>query len=229
MNLIIDSPAALGAAFAVRFEALAAEAVAARGLVTLAIPGGSVAKHFLPALAGRRLDWPRVHVFWCDERAVPPGSPDSNEGLARALLFDAEPGRRAVLHPLPGAGADLAAAARAAEADLLATCGGTLDAVLLGVGEDGHVASLFPGHPALAEVTRRVLAVDGAPKPPPRRLTLSLPVLCGARAVFLAAFGPEKAPPMREARAGGSALPVARVMAGARELTLLLDPAAAGR
>ena len=116
-----------------------------------------------------------------------------------------------------GESPNLDAAATACADDLAATLGvpPRLDLALLGVGADGHVASLFPGHPALDETERYVVAVRDAPKPPAERLTVTLPVLAAARAICIAAFGPEKAPVLRAALAPGgitSPVPVARVL-----------------
>src|SRR5688500_3237957 len=87
-ELVIDDPDRLARVFAHRVETASAEAIAARGRFSMAVPGGSAAELFLPALAEASLDWPNVHVFWCDERAVPPHHPDSNYALARRLLLE---------------------------------------------------------------------------------------------------------------------------------------------
>src|SRR5262249_18355181 len=105
-----------------------------------------------------------------------------------------------------------------------------LDFVLLGVGPDGHVCSLFPGHPLLAEERRWVAAIDDSPKPPPRRLTLTLPVLAAAELVVVAALGEGKAEVVRESvEEPASRLPLALVTRGSRRMLFLLDPGAAGR
>jgi 6-phosphogluconolactonase len=105
---------------------------------------------------------------------------------------------------------------------------GQLDVALLGVGPDGHVAWLFPGHPLLRETQRRVLAVEDSPKPPPQRLTLSLPMIAGAREVWVVMTGAAKAPIAREAfTQPASQLPLALVVRAAKMVRLFLDPAAA--
>ncbi|MGH9145841.1 MAG: 6-phosphogluconolactonase, partial [Vicinamibacterales bacterium] len=105
-----------------------------------------------------------------------------------------------------------------------------VDMILLGVGPDGHVCSLFPGHPALDESSRLVVAVTDSAKPPPRRLTLTLPALAGTSLLVIAAFGNEKAAIVREALENpDSSLPVARAARQSRRTLFLLDPGAAGR
>ncbi len=243
-TILIDAVEALAAGFAARLARGVRRAQRAGRRFALAIPGGSVAAAFLPRLADAAIDWTNVDLFWCDERAVPPDHPDSNYGAARRLWLDlvARPGPR--LHRMetggghvtgdrdPGGSADLDAAAAAYARALRNSLGDPprLDLVLLGVGPDGHIASLFPGHAALQERDRPVLAIVDAPKPPARRLTLTLPVLAAAREVVIAAFGAEKAAAIRTAIGDDrrADLPVARVVRAARRPLLLLDPAAAG-
>jgi 6-phosphogluconolactonase len=132
---------------------------------------------------------------------------------------------------MEGEAGDLAAAA-AAYADELEQLLGSpprLDLALLGVGPDGHVCSLFPGHPLLREDRRWAAALDDAPKPPPGRLTLTLPTLAAARLVVVVALGAAKAPAVREAlERPGSPLPLSLVAARARRVLFLLDGTAAG-
>jgi len=182
--------------------------------VSLAVPGGSVAESFFPRLASLDLDWDRVLVFFGDERAVAPDDPASNARLARDLWLDRAPIPLANVHRMRAEGEDLDAAARAYERVLLDVLGDPprLDLALLGMGPDGHVCSLFPGHPALDETERYVLPVLDAPKPPPRRVTLTLLALARARTVVLAAFGAAKAEAVRSALDDpASTLPAARV------------------
>ena len=221
--------AELAPRFAARLARIAEAAVAARGRFTLAIPGGSVAEAFLPALAAVAVPWSSTDVFWTDERWVPVQSQESNFGMARRLLFGAGPAAAARLHRIqtdhPDAGA-------AAERDLIARAGpaGRLDLILVGVGEDGHVCSLFPGHPELDETERLMVAVEGAPKPPPRRISLTMPVLAASDHLWIAAFGPAKAAAIRAALTDPlDARPVSVALRAAKQATLWLDPAAAGR
>ena len=206
-----------------RVLALAREAIAARGRFSLALSGGSLATLCFPALAELEIDWSKVHFFWADERAVPPTDPESNYGVAERLWLSRVQGP--VVHRMEGEATDLEAAARRAEAEILDN--GPLDLVLLGVGPDGHVASLFPGHPLSRERDRRVVAVFDAPKPPPRRLTLTLPALLEARALIIVATGAAKAGILREAVEDPSCeLPIATVLREAADATLIVDAAA---
>jgi 6-phosphogluconolactonase len=203
----------------------AREAIARAGTFSLALPGGSVATTCLPRLAEADLDWSAVHLFWGDERAVAPDHPDSNFGLAKRLLVDRVPIDASHVHRMRAEALDLAEAAAAYEAVLR---GRTLDAALLGVGPDGHVCSLFPGDALLDEDTRWVAVIERSPKPPPRRLTLTLPALGAAGAVIVVATGEGKAPVIREAVEDvRSRLPLALALRRARTATVLLDPGAA--
>lgn len=198
--------------------------------LTLAVPGGSVAEQFFPALTAAALDWAFVHLFWCDERAVPPDHPDSNYRIAAEQLLGRAPIPERNVHRMKAESGDLERAAVEYEEELRNVAGARarVDIALVGVGPDGHVCSLFPSHPALEEQTRRVLPIYDSPKPPPRRLTLTLPALAGAF-VAIAAFGESKTAVIREAVENPlSALPVARVARHAKHALFLLDSAAAG-
>jgi 6-phosphogluconolactonase len=229
---LVAAVPALAAEFARRANEFAAHAILQRGRFSLAIPGGSVAQAFLPVLAAAAIDWRGVDVFWCDERGVPPEDPASNYALARSLWLGAASADAPRVHRLAGEAPDASHAAAAAARELERSVGTppVLDLVLLGVGEDGHVASLFPGHPALEERERWIVDIVDAPKPPPSRLTMTLPTLTGARNVCIAAFGAAKAGAMRAAiEDRRSVLPVARVIREAGDAWVFLDPAAASR
>lgn len=228
VDRVIASPAELARAFVEHVEGCAR---AARRRFSIVLPGGSVAEAFLPLLATANLDWSGVELFWGDERAVPPDHADSNFRLASELLVTRVAMDPTRVHRMPADRPDLDEAARAYEADIARTVGegASFDVVLLGVGPDGHVCSLFPGHPALDEMARRVVAITDSPKPPPARMTLTIPALRGAD-IVIAAFGESKA----EAIAGAidrpaSRLPVARAAAVGRRAIFLLDPGAASR
>ena len=177
---ILENGQALSATLAARVAACAAEALAARGRFVLAIPGGSVVSLLARGLA--KVDAANWHVFWTDERRVPLSDPQSNFRLAETELLPKL--ARAQIHPVRAAAADY-------EIELRSYL--PLDLVLLGVGEDGHVASLFPGNPAARETARLVADVHGAPKPPPDRVTLTFPVLNAARETIVVAAGAGKA------------------------------------
>lgn len=201
------------------------------GRFTIAIPGGSVASACFPRLAKPALDWTAVDFFWVDERAVSATDSESNYRLARDLWLDPADIPAGRIHRMPGESSDLDQAAGEYANELIRATGDPprLDYVLLGVGPDGHVASLFPGHGAL-EDTRHVLAIHDAPKPPARRLTLSLPVITAARRVAIVAFGEAKADVIDEAlKDETSPLPVARVVRAAARCAVLADRAAASR
>jgi 6-phosphogluconolactonase len=210
-------------------EALLAvlDAAAARHRAcTLAIPGGTSPGPVLTALGRCCDDFVRrhLHLLWLDERAVPRGHAERNDapGLAAWRAGGALP---AHIHPMPAEADDLAAAASAyARTVALATGGRPIDACLVGIGEDGHFASLFPRHPGLREVDP-VFALGDSPKPPPRRLTLSLGVVrdAGFRAVL--ALGAAKGRVAARARRGPDpALPVS--LLPAEGTTWFLDDAA---
>jgi 6-phosphogluconolactonase len=194
-------------------EALASvldAAAAATGRATLAIPGGRSPGPVLTALARLMDDFlrPRLHLLWLDERAVPLGHADRNDAstLAAWQTGGALPGH---VHPMPAEREDLHTAAEDYARTLRAATGGAgLDACLIGMGDDGHIASLFPQHAGLQELSD-VFVVSDSPKPPARRLTLSLPVLHRAGLHVVLALGAAKgAIAARALRGPDPALPV---------------------
>jgi 6-phosphogluconolactonase len=227
---LIDKTEFLVTALSRRFEAEAGRALAARGSFRVALPGGSVATTFFPALSRASVDWSRTDFFWGDERAVPPAHPDSNYGAARSLWLDPAGVPEGRVHRMVGEATNLEREAEA-HAAVLERVAGTpprLDLVLLGVGPDGHICSLFMGHPVLAERSRWVAVVEDSPKPPPRRLTLTMPVLVAAESVIVVALGGAKAEIVRDALEDPSSpLPVAMLAREARRTLFLLDPDAA--
>jgi 6-phosphogluconolactonase len=211
-----------------RISRLFEEAVAATGAdgrFSCALTGGSTALIFLGALRDASVAWSRVVLFWGDERAVPPDHPESNFGLAERLLLTPLAARAPLAVRMRGELPNLSDAVADYEAALSRELdGGPLDLVILGIGDDGHVCSLFPGHPALANETARVLAIEDSPKPPPRRLTLSLRYVCQARKVWIVAVGPRKLPVLQNAVWGTqSALPVDLVVQRARDVAIFTD------
>jgi 6-phosphogluconolactonase len=230
VETLVDKAESLAETLAGRFEAEGRQALAARARFTVALPGGSVATGFFPRLARIRFDWSKVDFFWGDERAVPPDHPDSNYAVARSLWLDPAGVPATSVHRMKAEQPDLARAAADGERELVEVAGSPprLDLVILGVGPDGHVCSLFAGHPALAVRDRSVAVVEDSPKPPPRRLTLTLPVVTGAALVVVVALGRAKAEIIREAiEDPSSPLPVGMVARQARRATFLLDPEAA--
>ncbi|HKO49319.1 MAG TPA: 6-phosphogluconolactonase [Polyangiaceae bacterium] len=171
------------------------KAISADGAASLALAGGSTPRAAYEALAKiPGIDWSKVSVYFGDERAVPPTHPDSNFSMAQAALFERVALPAANIHRIEAEGPDRDAAARAYEALLPAS----ISVMVLGIGEDGHTASLFPGSPALNERTRRVLPVIG-PKPPPQRLSVTPPVIEAAGLCIMIASGAGKAEPVRRA------------------------------
>ena len=202
----------LAASLAARVASAAAAALAARGRFVLAIPGGSVVQLLARGLAAP-IAAANGHVFWTDERRVPLSDPQSNFRLAETELLPKLAG--AQVHPLRGSAAEY-------EKELAPFL--PLDLVLLGVGEDGHVASLFPGNPATRETQRLVAEVHGAPKPPPDRVTLTFPVLNAARQILVVAAGAGKAAIVGRVFSAPGDLPAQRLSGSPR---WLLDRAAA--
>jgi len=179
---------------------LAGEAMRAHGRFTLALSGGSTPRALFRLLAqlSDRIDWSAVHVFWGDERHVPPDHEDSNYRMARETLLDHVPIPAANIHRIAGEDPDAAQAAALYEDDLAASFAlaprqlPRFDLVLLGLGPEGHTASLFPGSPVLHERERRV-AAPFVPKLSAHRITLTPPVLNHAAAVIFLVSGADKA------------------------------------
>ncbi len=188
---------------------LSAAAIAERGRFTIALAGGNTPAALYRLLASppyvAEIDWPRWHVLWGDERCVPPDHPDSNYGMARRTLLDHVSIPESHVHRMHGEDDPTAAAdAYAATlADALAP-DGRLDLALLGVGDDGHTASLFPDTASLAE-TDRPVAANWVPHLATHRITLTLPALNRARHVAVLATGADKADAVRRALAPNAA------------------------
>jgi 6-phosphogluconolactonase len=180
-----------------------------------------------------------VDIYWGDERFLPAGHPDRNETQARAALLDDVPVEEARVHAMAPSDAGLTPEAAAESyADLLARAARpedhddvpAFDVCLLGVGEEGHTASIFPGSPAVYETERSVVAVHGCPKPPPVRISLTLPAIRRASEVWLVTTGEGKAAAVAMALGGAGevALPAAGAR-GRRRTLWLLDKAAAAK
>jgi 6-phosphogluconolactonase len=181
-----------------RVRVLAGDALAARGRFRVALAGGSTPRALYAHLsAARDLDWSRTDVFFGDERSVGPDDPQSNYRMARETLLQPAAVPPENVRRMRGEDPDLDAAARDYETALRGSAAGPLDLALLGMGGDGHTASLFPGTAALDEERRLCVAVD-VPKLQTRRLTLTYPALLGAREVLFLVAGPDKADTLRE-------------------------------
>lgn len=212
-----DAVASAAAHFLVR---RLGRAVATRGVAHCMLSGGQTPRPTYALLARADLPWESVHVWFADERAVPPDHADSNYGMAAGLLADVF--ERATVHRMSADAEDRDWAAEAYASVLPEV----MDVLLLGIGADGHTASLFPGSPAMAE-TRRVVAVPG-PEGGLPRLTITPPVIRAARAPIVLATGADKAPAVAAALAG--AWDPARVPAqAALHGTWILDEAARGQ
>jgi 6-phosphogluconolactonase len=176
-------------------------AVAERGRCSVALAGGSTPRATYEVLGSSALaaalPWPAVDWYFGDERAVPPDHAESNYRAAVETLFAGREQALASVNRMPGDAADLEAAAREYGERLPEA----LDLLLLGMGEDGHTASLFPGSPALAERSARVVVVTG-PKPPNPRLTVTPPVIEAARATLVLVSGAGKADALARALEG---------------------------
>ncbi len=236
---IVRDAAALAAAAADLFARLTGEAVAARGHASVALSGGSTPRQMGELLATTphrdRVPWDRLEVFWGDERWVPESSPESNAGVAKRTFLDRVPIPPERIHPFPTEGMEPVAAARAYEATLRAVLGDDgvprFDLVLLGMGDDGHTASLFPSTAALRE--RSALAVaNPVPKLDTTRLTLTVPVLNAGRQVVFLVGGAGKAATLAAVLAGPDqpdALPAQLIRPELGHLVWLVDRDAAAQ
>ncbi|MBH5334280.1 6-phosphogluconolactonase [Streptomyces pactum] len=221
------------------------DAQAARGSASVVLTGGRNGNGLLAALAAApardAVDWSRLDLWWGDERFLPDGHPERNHTQAREALLDAVGLDPARVHPMPASdgrfSGDAEAAAEAYAAELAAAAEPanharvpSFDVLLLGVGPDTHVASLFPELPAVRETERTVVGVRGAPKPPPTRVSLTLPAIRAAREVWLLAAGEDKARAVTIALSGAGEIqaPAAGARGRARTLWLLDRAAAAG-
>jgi 6-phosphogluconolactonase len=231
---VLPDVEAVGAATADRLIAAGRNAIRRRGRFILALTGGSTPLAVCPLLVVpprvRMLDWSKVEFFFGDERAVPPDDMESNYNTARIALLDYLPRlRMEQVHRMPCDLEDLDAGARIYEHELRRVIGGdgvpVFDLIWLGMGPDGHTASLFPGSAGLTERERLVVA-HYAPGPDAWRMTLTFPVLNAAREVMFVATGAEKADAFRSVRSGSRELPAGRVRA--RRTLWLVDEAAAG-
>ena len=232
-EVLPDVPS-VAAATADRLIAAGRNAIRRRGRYILALTGGTTPLAVCPLLVVpprvRMLDWSRVEFFFGDERAVPPNDPQSNYNTARLALLDYLPGlRMEQVHRMPCELDDLDAGAWQYERELREVIGGDgiprFDLIWLGMGADGHTASLFPGTKALEE-RRRLVVANWVPSLGAWRMTLTYPVLNAAREAMFVVTGADKAAAVAAVRSGRQEPPAARVRA--RRTVWLIDEAAAG-
>jgi 6-phosphogluconolactonase len=230
---------ALVAAAGERLVGAITGAIEARGVAFVVLTGGGTGVKLLKHLGdhGEAIDWSKVHLFWGDERYVPADDDDRNDKQAREALLDGIDIPAANVHAMPSSdgefGDDIDAAALAYEQVLAANAdegapAPDFDVHLLGMGGEGHVNSLFPHTAATSESERLVVGVTDSPKPPPRRITLTLPAVNRSREVWLVVAGAEKAEAVAAAVGGAAAQDVPAAGAVGKDKTVwLLDEAAA--
>lgn len=228
-TLVLPDPEAVAGVAADRLAGRIRDGVARRGRCVVALSGGSTPWPALRRLASMELPWAEVRVVQVDERVAPPGSPERNIRALRRILVDEGPLPPAALHPAPVDDADaagLAAAARryARTLEELAGRPPRLDVVHLGLGDDGHTASLVPGDPVLGEVAVDV-SVTGEYRGH-RRMTLTFPALNRARHILWLVTGADKADAVARLRGGDPGIPASRVRR--RRALLVCDRAAGG-
>lgn len=210
------------------------DAIAARGTAHVALTGGTMGSAVIAALADHpahdAVDWSRVHFWWGDERYLPAGDADRNdtqndEAGLRALTLGSDRVHRV---PGPDVTGSVEEAARRYEEELRRHGGDAFDVVLLGVGPDGHVASLFPGHPQQQANETIAVAVHDSPKPPPTRVSLTAECLSRARQVWFVVSGSDKADAVRQGMDGAPAPESSTGLVRGTDQTLwLVDEAAA--
>lgn len=232
----------LASAAAARTVTRLADAIAAQGHAHLVLTGGGIGTKVLAAIAAApardAVDWRLVDFWWGDERFKPAGDPERNETGARAALLDTLGVPEIRVHAVPGPdgpdGDDPDAAAAWYAKELAASAGPgaevpAFDVLMLGIGPEGHVASIFPGAPA-AHATGSVVAVRNSPKPPPTRVSFTFSTIQAAREVWVLASGAEKAEAVAQALSGVSRDRLPAAGARGRDRTLfLLDEAAAAK
>ena len=223
---ILPDPGAVAIRAAERIAQVAREAVAERGRCALAFSGGATPWRAVRALAEEDVPWDSVHLFQVDERSAPSGDPDRNFFHLKESLIDRIPIPAVNIHPMPVEEEDLDAGARRYEAILRGVAGTppVLDLVQLGLGEDGHTASLFPDDDALRIVDADV-AVGGLHKGR-RRMTLTFPAIDRARCILWLVTGAGKSEALGRLRAGDRSIPAGRVRSD--RAVLLADAAAGG-
>lgn len=237
--LVHPDKAALAASVAARFITKVVDLVDEFEEASIVLTGGTMGQAVLEAInaspARDTIDWGRIGVWWGDERWLPKGDPERNETQARAALLDHVALDPARVHPMGASdeGLDLDAAADAYAAELADHARGgaavpDFDITFLGVGPDGHIASLFPERSGIRVTDRTVIAVRNSPKPPPERLSLTLPVLNSSARVWAVVAGTDKASALGLTLAGASVNEVpAAGLEGRRRTLFFVDADAA--
>lgn len=199
--------AALSRTVALRIAELAQQAIAARGTFRIALAGGETPRHCYEHLRDLPLDWPNVQIYFGDERCLPSGDAQRNDSMARVALLNHVAIPAANVHSIPAELGAIRAAEKYAQAIKQID---RLDVVLLGLGEDGHTASLFPGNPS-AQSAAPVVAVFNAPKPPAERVSLGMSTLNAARQKLFLIAGTTKSESLAHI-SQGSTLPAAHII-----------------
>ncbi|MEV6912803.1 6-phosphogluconolactonase [Amycolatopsis sp. NPDC051071] len=234
--VVYENPDLLAAATAARLVTRLVDVQAAEGSASVVLTGGgtgiAILKELRESSARDAIDWSRLDVYWGDERFVPADSDERNEKQAREALLDhvpLDPKRVHAMAPSDGEFGDDVDAAAAAYAEVLGDVP-AFDVMLLGLGGEGHTASIFPGSPAVYETERSVVAVRDCPKPPPTRISLTLPAIRRAQDVWLVTGGDAKADAVAQALAGAGEvqIPVAGAR-GSRRTLWLLDRGSASK
>jgi 6-phosphogluconolactonase len=236
--VVLPDGAAVAEEAARRFVALAQAAIKDDGRFSVALSGGSTPRALYQRLAQPphrdQVDWEHIHVYWGDERYVPPDDPESCFRMAREALLAHVPIHAANIYPVPTVGGTPEGTARAYAETLVATFGAELphfDLILLGMGPDGHTASLFPGHPEIvAPSDALVVAVHDSPKPPPARISFTFKLINAAANLLFLVTGADKSATLRDVLRGPhdpARLPAQAVRPAQGALVWLVDAAAA--
>ncbi len=235
--VVYRNPDLLAAAAAARLVTRIVDVQAAKGSASVVLTGGgtgiAILRELRDSSARDAIDWSRLDLYWGDERFVPADSDERNEKQAREALLDhvpLDPKRVHAMAPSDGEFGDDVDAAAAAYAEVLAANDAAFDIMLLGLGGEGHTASIFPESPAVYEKERSVVAVRDCPKPPPTRISLTLPAIRRAQDIWLVTGGDAKADAVAQALAGAGEvqIPVAGAR-GSRRTLWLLDQGSASK
>ncbi|MGK4592135.1 MULTISPECIES: 6-phosphogluconolactonase [Amycolatopsis] len=235
--VVYENPDLLAAAAAARLVTRIVDVQAAKGSASVVLTGGgtgiAILRELRDSSARDAIDWSRLDVYWGDERFVPADSDERNEKQAREALLDhvpLDPKRVHAMAPSDGEFGDDVDAAAAAYAEILTADVPAFDIMLLGLGGEGHTASIFPDSPAVHEKERSVVAVRDCPKPPPTRISLTLPAIRRAQDIWLVTGGDAKADAVAQALAGAGEveIPVAGAR-GSRRTLWLLDRGSASK